>query len=56
VAVADLNNDGASDLAVANSFTSSVPGSVSVLLGNGRGGFGAGTLVGQVTPPKPRLS
>src|SRR5713101_4598200 len=39
VGIGDFNNDGKSDLAVAN-FTS---GSISILLGNGTGGFTAAT-------------
>jgi hypothetical protein len=65
VAVGDFNNDGIPDLAVANAFSNTV----SVLLGNGHGGFGPATnydvfsfpssvAVGEFTPnlKTPRLS
>jgi VCBS repeat protein len=41
VAAADLNADGKTDLAVANQHTGTPPGDVSILLGNGLGGFSA---------------
>ena len=53
VAVGDFNGDGALDLAVANSLANNV----SVLLGNGSGGFGPQTTfaVGQAPlPPSPQ--
>jgi hypothetical protein len=40
VAVGDVNGDGKLDVATANFSTSNTPGTVSVLLGNGLGGFG----------------
>lgn len=50
IAVADLNNDGKQDLAVAN-FGGFFSGSVSLLLGNGTGGFTTGTQVRTRTQP-----
>ncbi|PYS98341.1 MAG: hypothetical protein DMF63_16965 [Acidobacteria bacterium] len=44
IADGDLNNDGKQDLAVAN-FGSFFSGSVSILIGNGTGGFTQGTTV-----------
>jgi hypothetical protein len=45
VAVADFNGDGKSDLAVANvTNAGAAPPGVSILLGNGAGGFGASTI------------
>jgi hypothetical protein len=41
VVTADFNNDGRLDLATANFGSSTVPGTVSVRLGDGQGGFGA---------------
>src|SRR5439155_11712453 len=52
VAIGDLNGDGKPDLAVAN--TGSYPGydgTVSVLLGNGNGSFGAKTNFGTGSKP-----
>jgi hypothetical protein len=43
VAVGDFNGDGKQDLVTANSGPNSPPGSVSILLGDGAGGFGAAT-------------
>ena len=50
IAAGDLNNDSKQDLAIAN-FGSFFSGSVSVLLGNGTGGFSAGTSVRTRTQP-----
>src|SRR6266705_1656855 len=47
VAMGDLNGDGKPDLAVANSYS----GTVSVLLGNGNGSFGAHTDFGTGSNP-----
>lgn len=47
IAAADLNGDGARDLAVANQFSNTV----SILLGNGSGGFAAGTPVSSGSGP-----
>jgi hypothetical protein len=41
VAVGDINNDQKPDLVVTNEISSALPGSVSILLGDGAGGFGA---------------
>lgn len=50
IAAGDINNDSKSDLVVAN-FGSFFFGSVSVLLGNGSGGFAAGTSLRTRTQP-----
>lgn len=50
IASGDLNNDGSLDLAVSN-FGGFFSGSVSILLGNGSGGFTAGNTVRTRTQP-----
>jgi hypothetical protein len=52
VAVGDFNRDGKPDLAVANSDHNSVSNNVSVLLGDGMGGFGPKTDFGVGVAPR----
>ncbi len=54
IAVGDINNDSKPDLAVAN-FGSFFVGSVSILLGNGSGGFTTGTTIRTRTQPSAVL-
>lgn len=49
----DLNGDGKADLIVANVANGSVPNSVSVMLGNGDGTFGAAQTIPLPTAPLP---
>src|SRR5204863_2401263 len=52
VAVGDFNGDGKLDLAVANGFSTSIHGTVSVLLGKGDGSFQAAVSYGAGTDPR----
>jgi hypothetical protein len=51
ITAADFNNDGNLDLAVVNGNSDFVPGSISILLGTGAGGFGPHTqFPGRIAP------